>query len=81
MDIDLDFDIDFTDDVKVIDSVSADTIEVGDQIVVDGDYVEVKGLDETLDPDEVVVTGYSHNSGDRVMYSLYADDYYEIWTV
>ena len=64
-----------------IDNISADTIEVNDQIIVDGDPISVTDIVTTDDPDEVVVKGYSYESGDSVSYSLYADDYFEVWAV
>ena len=69
------------DDIVVIDTVPAHTLEVGDQIIVEDDYVEIKEIAESLDVDEVVVRGYSHVSGDTVEYSLYADDEYDLWSV
>lgn len=68
-------------DTREIDQITADTIEVGDQIVVDEDYIEVHTVTETDDIDEIIVTGYSHSTGDHVTYSLYADDYHVVWAV
>lgn len=69
--------------MNIIDTISADTIEVGDQILVDGDPVEVRAIlnEYGQDPDEVIIRGYSHEEGDSVVYSLYADDYYDVWAV
>lgn len=67
--------------MNIIDTISADSIEVGDQIIVEGDPIEVTYVGETEDIDEVVVKGYSHDTGDREVYSLFADDYYDIWAV
>ena len=69
------------DDIEIIDNISADTIEVGDQIIVEGDHIQVSSVTDSDDIDEVVVTGYSHDSGDSVEYSLFADDYFDVWTV
>ncbi len=69
------------DDIEIIDTVAAYSIEVGDQIIVEGDYVEVKEVRETEDVNEVVVVGYSHVSGDTVTYELFADDQYDLWSV
>ena len=68
-------------DVNIIDTVPAFSIEAGDQILVDGDPIEVKRIEETDDVDEVVVIGYSHDTGDTERYSLYADDTYDVWAV
>ena len=69
------------DDVNILYTVSADTIEVGDQIIVDGDKIEVSYVGYTDDIDEIVVKGFSHDTGDTETYSLYADDYYDVWAV
>lgn len=68
-------------DVDIIDTITADSIEPGDQILIDGDPIEVKRVEETADVDEVVVIGYSHDTGDTERYSLYADDTYDLWSV
>lgn len=68
-------------DIEVFDTVPAYSIEVGDQIVVESDHIEVSHIAETDDLDEVIVSGYSHDSGDRVEYSLFADDMFDVWTV
>lgn len=70
-----------TETYSIIDSVSADSIEVGDQIIIDGELVEVRHVSESGDIDEVVVAGYSNSTGDIETYSLYADDYFEVWSV
>lgn len=69
------------DDIIIIDTVSADTIEVGDQVIIEGDHIEVTRVSETEDIDEVVISGFSHISGDSETYALYADDTYEIWSL
>lgn len=66
-------------DATVLYSVSADQIEVGDQIIIEDDLIEVKSVSDTDDIDEVVVKGYSHITGDTETYSLYADDTYDVW--
>jgi hypothetical protein len=68
-------------DVDIIDTVPAFSIEVGDQILVDGDPIEVRSISETDDLDEIVIRGYSHDSGDTETYSLFADDTYDVWAV
>lgn len=68
--------------MTVIDSIAAWQIDDGDQIIVDGDPIEVAvAIHGTHDPYEVLVSGYSHESGDFVEYSLYADDSFDLWTV
>lgn len=70
-----------TTDLNIIDCVPAHTIEPGDQIIIEGDHIEVKTVEDGSDIDEVIVEGYSHESGDLVMYTLYADDEYNVWSV
>lgn len=65
----------------VIDSVPAFSIEAGDQVVIEDDYIEVTQVLETEDLDEIVVKGYSHVSGDTETYSLLADDVYDVWAL
>lgn len=65
----------------ITDTVSADTLEVSDQVIIDGDMLEIKDIQTTMDPDEVIVVGYSHETGDTVSYPLFADDFYDLWTV
>ena len=67
--------------MNIIDNISADTIEVGDQILIEGDPIEVRSVQTTDDIDEVIVMGYSHESGDTERYSLFADDYFDVWGV
>lgn len=68
-------------DANIIDQIPAYSIEVGDQILIDGDPIEVTALDSTDDVDEVIVRGYSHDTGDVETYSLFADDIYDVWSI
>ena len=61
--------------------VDADQIEVGDQILVDGDPIEVTDLPESDDPDAVVIVGYSHESGDKVRYEVLFSDSFSVWGI
>ena len=67
--------------MTVIDSIAAWQIAEGDQVIIEGDPIEVTATFDGDDPDEIIVKGYSHESGDRVTYSLYADDSFDLWTV
>lgn len=68
---------------EVIDTIAADTIEVGDQVIIDNDLIEVTEV--TDDPEcpleGVRVVGYSNETGDKVTYDLYFGDYFEVWSV
>ena len=69
------------DDTIILDTISADSIEIGDQVIIEGDYIEVTFVGQTDDIDEIIVKGFSHDTGDREEYSLFADDYYQTWAV
>lgn len=72
-----------TTDLNIFDSVPAHTVEVGDQIIIDGDPIEVRKVED--DPEAPVegirFTGYSHETGDTVVYDVYFDDEYDVWGV
>lgn len=72
-----------TTDLNIIDRVPAHTIETGDQIIIDGDPIEVKVVkDDPEAPLEGIrLIGYSHESGDTVTYDVYFDDHYDVWSV
>lgn len=64
------------------DTITADEIEDGDQIIVKGDLLE--NVRVNGDPDDVsvvIVTGYSHESGDIATYTLNYDDDVELWSL
>lgn len=65
--------------VNVYDTVTADQIEVSDQILVnDIDPIEVS---EVIDSgDSIMVKGYSHMTGDTAVYILTADAEVALWT-
>lgn len=70
-----------TDDTIIIDNVPADTLSPGDQIVVDGEYFIIFEVDSDRDDiDEVFIRGENLDGGDSE-FSLYADDYYDVWAI
>jgi len=69
------------DDITILYTVSADQIESGDQIIIDGDPIEVTYVGASDDIDEVIVSGFSHETGDQETYSLFGDDEYEVWAL
>ena len=69
-------------DVTITDTIQADQIEDGDQIIVDGDLLERVSVSESYaDPDEVIVKGFSYESGDAVTYSLPFDYDVDVWGI
>lgn len=69
--------------MNILFTVAADEIEVGDQILVDGDPVEVRwvGDDPEAPLEGIRVIGYSHESGDDVTYDLWFGDSVEVWAI
>lgn len=69
--------------MNIIDTIQADQIEVGDQILVDLDPIEVSyvGEDPEAPLEGIRVRGYSHESGDSVTYDLYFADDVDVWSI
>lgn len=68
--------------MNIYDTIEADSIEVGDQIIVDGDAIEVTFVGESeSDDSEIIVKGFSYESGDAVDYSLPYDYTVDLWAV
>lgn len=63
------------------DHVTADTLEVGDQVIIEGEGVTITEIRGTDDIDEVLVIGVSFDTGDTESYPLYADDTYGLWSI
>jgi len=64
----------------IYDIITAEYVEDGDQIIVDGDPLEdVIRFDD--EDGEVLISGYSHNTGDRETYVLAFDKTVELWSV
>ena len=75
------FDIDEAEITIYDPNVSADTLEAGDQTIIDGDLVVILFVDtDRPDPDEVFVKVENLSGGDDE-FTLYADDTYELWSV
>lgn len=69
-------------DYSIIDTITADQIENGDQIIIDGDLIEGAIAQESeTDNDEIIVTGFSWESGDAVRYELPYDYTVEVWSL
>jgi hypothetical protein len=68
-------------EILYIDKVSADSLEVGDQAIIDGDLCIIRKIDKDRDDiDEIYVWVENLDNGDDE-YSLYADDFYDIWSI
>lgn len=67
-------------DIIITDTIQAYQIETGDQILVGTDALEnVTVLDDTLD--EIIISGFSNDSGDRETYNLHPDDTVHVWSI
>lgn len=64
--------------MEIIDYVAASTVEEGDQILFENDPVEVQSVIDSTSA--IMVKGYSHMSGDNVVYILDPDAEVGIWT-
>lgn len=69
------------DDISVLYSVDADQIEVGDQIIIEDDLIEVYAVLDTDDIDEVLVKGFNLSTGHVEEWPLLATDSVEVWAV
>lgn len=69
-------------DIIITDTIDADQIEVGDQIVLDGEYIEVATReDDPEDSDGIIVSGYSWDEGDRVEKTLPYNYRVDVWSI
>ena len=69
-------------DINITDTINADQIEDGDQIAVNGDHLENVVIDgDPNDPDAVVITGWSVNTGDLETYSVRYDTDVDVWSI
>jgi len=67
--------------MNIYDTIQADQIEDGDQIIIDGEALEQVTVLESEDPDEVVIRGYSEDEGDFVRHTLPYDYSVDLWSV
>ena len=66
----------------IYDSIQAASIEANDQVLIEGDPVEVwSAVPAENDPTIIVVEGLSNNSGDKVQYVLSDVAMVELWGV
>lgn len=69
------------DDISIIDNVSADTLSAGDQIVIQDELFIIHSVNADMeDIDEILVTGENLSGGEN-SFSLFADDYFDVWTI
>jgi hypothetical protein len=61
--------------------VDADEVEIGDQIIIDGEPVEVVSLPPAQSIDEIIIRGYSHSTGDRETYTVKYNQRFEVWGI
>lgn len=69
-------------DIIIIDTIDAYQIEDGDQIIVDDEPLEnVTVQDDPEDNDGIIVTGFSWETGDKVVHTLPFDYHVQMWAV
>lgn len=69
--------------MNIYDTITADQIECGDQILIGGDPIEVDfvGSDPEAPVEGIRVKGYSHETGDGVTYDLHFSTPVDLWAV
>ena len=71
-----------TENVTIIDTVSADTLEAGDQIIIQGDLFIIRTVDADRDDiDEVRLVGENLSDPTEDTYDVYADEYFQVWSI
>lgn len=64
--------------MTIYDHVPASTLEAGDQVLHNNDYIE---LHDVIDSGEaIMIQGYSHISGDTAVYIVPPDTEVGLWT-
>jgi hypothetical protein len=67
--------------MNILYNIEADQIEDGDQIVVDNDYLENVTVLDGEDINEIIVKGFSEDTGDIAEYALPFDYTVSVWAV
>jgi hypothetical protein len=69
--------------MEIFYEVAAHEVEVGDQIIVDLEPIEVTSVED--DPDAplegIRIRGYSHETGDLVTHDVYFDTMLSVWGI
>lgn len=69
-------------DVTIIDTVSADTLVPGDQIIIQGDLLIIRTVDsDREDIDEVLIKGENLTNPDEDEFAVFADEYFQVWSL
>lgn len=64
--------------MNITDTIPARTVEDGDQVVIDGDPLEDVIV---FDGETLIISGYSHNEGDRVSLVVDPDTLVDLWSI
>lgn len=67
--------------MNITDTIDADQIEVGDQIIVDGEPIEVSHILDSDDNDGIVVRGFSWDDGGSVEREMHYSERVDVWAV
>lgn len=69
-------------DTTILYSTPAHTLEVGDQIIIEGEYCIIRRLDDDRDDiDEIHVWVENLDDATNDEFDLYADDEFEVWAL
>jgi hypothetical protein len=68
-------------DAEIYDHVTADSLEVGDQTIIEGDMVVILSIDTDRDDIDEVLVKVENLSGTEDEFPLYADDLYPLWAL
>jgi hypothetical protein len=67
--------------MNILDTIQADQIENGDQIIVDGEVFTNVTVHDSEDVSEVLVHAYSEDEGDFKFVPLPYDYYVDVWAL
>lgn len=67
--------------MDIYDTITADTVEQGDQILIDSEPVEVKRVFAVENPDDVCLIVWSYDEGDVRRVTIPADKMVDLWSV
>lgn len=70
-----------TENINHLFTTTADSLEVGDQIIVEDELFIIHSISESDDIDEVIVKGENLTDPTEDTKSLYADDEFIVWSI
>lgn len=64
--------------MEILTAIEGYSIDLGDQVIIDDEPVEVKSIDDQ--GDIIYVKGYSYTTGDLEQYEVLPDSEYNLWS-